>query len=168
MKKPSAKSNSFPIVTPAGVFRAHYTVHGLAGISFPESRNPHAVGATEKPSPAQQHWHKRTTEAVLRTLAGEAVQTLPPLDLNGYTEFQREVWKVLLQIPPGKTLTYAEVGARVGRPNGARAVGQACGCNPIPVVIPCHRVLAANRKIGGFSGGLDWKVELLKREGALL
>ena len=165
MKKPGTV---LPILTEAGIFLARYTVYGLASLSFPDPKNPHATPVSEKPSPAQQHWHKRTTEAVLRTLAGEPVLSLPPLDLEGHTEFQRSVWKVLLQIAPGKTLSYTEVATRVGRPKGARAAGQACGSNPIPVVIPCHRVLAADRKIGGFSGGIDWKVELLRREGVLL
>lgn len=168
MIRPFTKGNLLPLETEAGTFHARYTVQGLASLDFPDPENPHAVRAAEKPSPAQQHWHKRTSEAVLATLDGKRVESLPPLDLEGHTEFQRRVWEVLLAIPPGQTLTYKEVAARAGRPKGAQAAGQACGRNPIPVIIPCHRVLAASQKLGGFSGGLYWKIDLLRREGVLL
>ena len=69
------------------------------------------------------------------------------------------------KIKPGNTLSYGEIARSIGKPKAVRAVGGACGANPIPVLIPCHRVLAANRKIGGFSGGLEWKKALLAREG---
>jgi len=72
---------------------------------------------------------------------------------------------MLRKIKPGSTRSYSELAGAVGKPQAARAVGGACGANPIPVLIPCHRVLAANRKIGGFSGGLEWKRRLLEREG---
>ena len=65
----------------------------------------------------------------------------------------------------GQTKSYAEVANAIGRPKATRAVGQACGANPIPVLIPCHRVLAANHKLGGFSAGLSWKEKLLDIEG---
>ena len=64
----------------------------------------------------------------------------------------------------GKTKSYGEVARAIGKPKAVRAVGGACGANPIPVLIPCHRVLAANRKLGGFSGGLNWKRKLLAQE----
>jgi len=73
----------------------------------------------------------------------------------------------LRKIAPGQTKSYAQVARTIGRPGAVRAVGQACGANPIPVVIPCHRVLAAGGKLGGFSGGLDWKRKLLLREGVI-
>jgi O-6-methylguanine DNA methyltransferase len=92
---------------------------------------------------------------------------MPPLDLHG-SDFQKQVWAVLLTIAPGSTLSYGEVARRLGSPHATRAVGGACGANPVPVLVPCHRVLAANRKIGGFSGGLEWKRKLLAVEGALI
>ena len=85
------------------------------------------------------------------------------LDLRG-TTFQKEVWQALLQIPYGETDTYGRVALRLGRPQAARAVGQACGTNPTPLVVPCHRVLASNGQLGGFSSGLDWKKWLLDLE----
>ena len=71
----------------------------------------------------------------------------------------------MLKISIGKTKSYGEIAAAIGNPKAVRAVGGACGANPVPVLVPCHRVLAANKKLGGFSGGLDWKRSLLKREG---
>jgi O-6-methylguanine DNA methyltransferase len=82
------------------------------------------------------------------------------------TPFQMAVWKELRNIPRGKTRTYGEIAAAIGNPNAVRAVGAACGANPLPVFIPCHRVIAKNG-IGGFGSGLPWKILLLKTEGAL-
>jgi O-6-methylguanine DNA methyltransferase len=90
------------------------------------------------------------------------------LDLSCGTDFQQRVWRVLKRIACGKTLSYGEVADEIGDRKAVRAVGRACGANPIPVLIPCHRVLASNQKIGGFSSGLDWKRKLLAREGVLL
>jgi O-6-methylguanine DNA methyltransferase len=89
------------------------------------------------------------------------------LDWRGGTPFQQQIWKALLQIPPGRTRTYGELAADAGHPGAARAVGSACGANPIPVLVPCHRVVPSGGGLGGFSGGLGWKETLLRREGAL-
>jgi len=81
------------------------------------------------------------------------------------TEFHRKVWTVIASIPYGETLTYGEIAEIIDKPNAARAVGNACGKNPIPVIVPCHRVLAANGKLGGYGGGLEVKRALLELEG---
>jgi methylated-DNA-[protein]-cysteine S-methyltransferase len=86
-----------------------------------------------------------------------------PLELHG-TEWQRRVWDVLLEIPFGETMTYGEVAGRAGRLGAARAVGSAVGRNPVAIVVPCHRVVAAGGALGGFSGGLDNKRWLLAHE----
>jgi O-6-methylguanine DNA methyltransferase len=101
-------------------------------------------------------------------LTGRAVKTLPPPDLSGGTPFQQNVWRALQKIPRGKTRSYGEIARQIGKPKAVRAVGGACGANPIPIFIPCHRVLAANKKLGGYSGGLNWKRKLLAREGIAL
>ncbi len=80
------------------------------------------------------------------------------------TAFQRRVWQALCDIPFGQTITYAELARRVGKPGAARAVGQANGANPIAIIIPCHRVVAAGG-IGGYAGGLEIKRKLLALEG---
>ena len=102
--------------------------------------------------------------ALKSILAGREPKKFPPLDLAG-TEFQKKVWRALRKIGPGRTKSYGEIARAIGKPKAVRAVGGACGANPVPVLVPCHRVLAANGKIGGFSGGLDWKRDLLAREG---
>jgi len=87
-----------------------------------------------------------------------------PLDLSSGTDFDRAVWKALAMIDVGKTCSYGEVARAIGRPRAARAVGNACGRNPVPVVVPCHRVVASGG-IGGFGLGLDLKRRLLTLEG---
>ena len=81
------------------------------------------------------------------------------------TEFQRAVWQVMREIPCGSTISYGELARRIGRPKAVRAVGLACGANPIGIVIPCHRVVGANGALTGFGGGLDRKRWLLGHEG---
>jgi O-6-methylguanine DNA methyltransferase len=109
-------------------------------------------------------WHRATEAALKNILAGRAPKKFPPLDLAG-TDFQKAVWNALRKISPGKTKSYGEIARAIGRPKAVRAVGGACGANPVPVLVPCHRVLAADGKIGGFSGGLARKRALLAREG---
>ncbi|TVR54601.1 MAG: methylated-DNA--[protein]-cysteine S-methyltransferase [Gemmatimonadales bacterium] len=87
-----------------------------------------------------------------------------PLDLHGRTSFQLQVLRALQRIPRGSVRSYGDLAEELGR-GSPRAVGQAVGANPIPIVIPCHRVVARDRRLGGFSGGLDRKVLLLEREG---
>jgi len=104
-----------------------------------------------------------TRRTVARRMAGKDLDEKLPLDLHG-TPFQVEVWKEMLRIPAGRTRSYGEVARNIGRPKAFRAVAQACGANPIPVVVPCHRVVASNG-LGGYTGGIDRKIFLLKAEG---
>lgn len=97
--------------------------------------------------------------------AGRRQRFSLPLAPKG-TSFQRRVWQALIDIPFGETITYAELARRVGNPRAARAVGAANGANPIAIIIPCHRVVAANG-IGGYAGGLDIKRRLLALEDTL-
>jgi len=87
------------------------------------------------------------------------------LDLSGATDFQRQIYERLLEIPHGRVVSYGDLADELGEPGAARAVGQAVGANPLPVVIPCHRVVRSDRRLGGFSGGLKRKVALLRLEG---
>lgn len=86
-----------------------------------------------------------------------------PIDIRG-TAFQRAVWGALRAIPPGETVSYAEIARRVGRPKASRAVGAACGANPVAPIVPCHRVLASDGSLGGYGFGLERKRALLDRE----
>ncbi|MBI5180300.1 MAG: methylated-DNA--[protein]-cysteine S-methyltransferase [Nitrospirae bacterium] len=101
-----------------------------------------------------------------RYLNGERIKIDIPFDLQG-TLFEKKVWKALLKIPYGKTKSYGEIAKEIGLPNGARAVGNACGKNTIPVIIPCHRVIAGNGGLGGYTGGIEIKKRLLRFEGVL-
>jgi methylated-DNA-[protein]-cysteine S-methyltransferase len=90
------------------------------------------------------------------------------VDLDDVSEWRREVYEVLRDVDPGETITYGEIAGRLGNPHAAREVGQAMGSNPVPIVVPCHRCLAADNKMGGFSapGGIATKLRLLAIEGA--
>jgi len=169
-------SHLVPIATTEGTFTARFSATGLAGLEFPKAApiprrahrspqpdanlNPHRA-----PLPAPlARWRAVTARALAEALAGKAPQELPPLDLSVGTAFERRVWAALAGIPWGRTRTYGQIAAAIGRPRAARAVGRACGANPIPVLIPCHRVLGAGGRLGGFSAGLEWKRRLLARE----
>ena len=90
-----------------------------------------------------------------------------PVDVTMGTDFQRQVWDQLRQIPTGKTATYADIAKAIGRPKAVRAVGAAVGRNPLSIVIPCHRVIGSNGALTGYAGGIERKIALLKLESAL-
>lgn len=155
-----------PLRTREGEFVAEFTHHGLAALHFPSDR-PSGAGAPCQQVPGRiAGWYRMTKRALERCLQGGLPGTLPPLDWSAATPFQRKVWKGLLRIVPGRTLSYGELARQVGNAKAARAVGSACGANPIPVLVPCHRVLASTGGLGGFSAGLKWKRKLLGIEGA--
>jgi len=156
-----------PIMTDNGQFIASYSAKGLAGLKFPgRARANGQVPKLRGKVPAQvMRWHRVASKALLQSLTGRKPAVLPPFDLSAGTDFQRRVWSALRKIGSGSTRSYAEVARAIGKARAVRAVGGACGANPIPVLVPCHRVLAANRELGGFSGGLNWKRALLAREG---
>ncbi len=157
----------FVIKTAEGDFLAHYSERGLARLEFPSTgrRREENQNGEGKVLVLVRDWHDLTVKALQAALAGRTPSALPPLDLTAGTDFQRKVWNALRRIAAGKTKSYAAVAAAIGKPKACRAVGGACGANPIPVLVPCHRVLAANQQLGGFSGGLNWKRLLLGREG---
>ena len=166
--KPKPQETFFErsIQTDDGEFIALYSDKGLAGLNFPgdsvhrSSRIPESKRSSQIDS-----WHRSTSRALKQVLAGREPDELPVFDLSRGTDFQRRVWNALRRISAGHTQSYSEIARMIGQPESVRAVGGACGANPIPVLVPCHRVLAAHRKIGGFSAGLDWKRKLLEREG---
>ena len=155
------------VPTAAGEFTASYSAKGLAELAFPRANSVLRQRRSIPHDELQQisHWHRLTSKALKLMLTGREPLDLPPLEVVTGTEFQRQVWRAMRRIPWGKTSSYGELAREIGRPNAVRAVGGACGANPIPVFIPCHRVLAASGRLGGFSGGLDWKRKLLAAEG---
>jgi O-6-methylguanine DNA methyltransferase len=130
--------------TPDGVTRIHLRPMPVAGTPVPE-------------------FVRQLARALRDYAAGAVVRFDVPLDLPG-TPFQRAVWRSLPAIPAGETRSYAWVAKRIGRPRAARAVGAACGANPVPILVPCHRVVRADGALGGFSAGAGWKRRLLNVE----
>lgn len=123
-----------------------------------------------KPGKPERDWNESARGPVAEAVrqlkeyfAGKRTEFELPLAPEG-TAFQRDVWRQLQEIPYGKTISYGELARRVGNPKASRAVGAANGCNPIPIVIPCHRVIGANGKLTGFGGGLPTKEALLTLE----
>ena len=96
------------------------------------------------------------------------LEALPYIrDFHGRTVFHQKVWETLRRIPYGRVRSYGWVARKVGKPQAARAVGAACGANPLPLVVPCHRVVAGDGSLGGFAGGLKLKKRLLVLEGVI-
>jgi O-6-methylguanine DNA methyltransferase len=167
MRNSAAKGAcGMPMPTPAGEFTAYYSARGLCRLEFPSGARQRKSKANWARPPVQiRRWHAAASKALRLALAGRPPRGLPPLDLSAGTDFQRQVWRTLRKIGWGRTRSYAQVAQAIGKPKAVRAVGGACGANPIPVLVPCHRVLAADQRLGGFSGGLAWKRTLLAREG---
>ena len=109
----------------------------------------------------------RLFEQLEEYFAGNRTAFDLPLDPEG-TEFQKKIWRELLHIPYGSTITYGELSERVGDKKAVRAIGKANGQNPLPIIIPCHRVVGSNNDLVGYSGGIERKRWLLQHEGALL
>jgi len=101
-------------------------------------------------------------------LEGKKVSFPETLDLRGTTPFQQAVWKQTAAIPYGEVRSYGWLAEKIGEPRAARAVGRALALNPLPILIPCHRVVRKNGRLGGFSAGLGWKRRLLELEGVQL
>ncbi|MBI4304117.1 MAG: methylated-DNA--[protein]-cysteine S-methyltransferase [Chloroflexi bacterium] len=99
---------------------------------------------------------------------GRKVAFRDKLDLSAATLFQRKVWETARQIPYGETRSYLWLAEKIGQPQAGRAVGQALGKNPLPVIVPCHRVVATDGKLGGFTGGLEMKRQLLHLEASAI
>jgi methylated-DNA-[protein]-cysteine S-methyltransferase len=160
--------------TPIGRCGIAWGARGVTGVQLPEGadeatharlrrRFPHAREAP--PPPAV----RRAIDGITALLRGEANDLgTVGLDMDGVPPFHRRVYEVARTIAPGATLSYGEVAARLGAPGSARAVGQALGRNPFAIIVPCHRVVAAGGKAGGFSadGGVTTKLRLLAIEGA--
>jgi len=106
---------------------------------------------------------RETMRQLQAYFAGELKSFDVPLEIAG-TEFQKRVWSALRTIPYGQTRSYSAIAAQIGAPRAVRAVGAANGRNPIPIIVPCHRVIGASGSLVGFGGGLDWKRLLLNLE----
>ena len=143
---------------------------GLAAIEFPapsaDEVTSRLIEAFSGNVEVDDQAFPELAEDLRRYFAGEPVQFRGVLDDTLGTPFQRPVWRHVSSIPYGKTVCYGEVARQIGRPSAARAVGAAMRANPVPLVVPCHRVIGSDGKLVGFGGGLDLKRRLLQLEGA--
>ena len=148
---------------------------GIIGVQLPEATTPKTLArilerfsiAHETAPPAHV---RQALEGIVALLRGEDRDlSAITLDMDRVPVFNQRVYEIARTIPPGSTLSYGEIAKQLGMPEAARAVGQALGENPFPIIVPCHRVLAAGGKLGGFSanGGVETKRRLLEIEGAL-
>ena len=155
--------------TPLGPVYLAFTATGLRELTFSEENaplpgaSPRGTPETDLPKEALKTW--RQVVKVLEDYFGGRPADFEdlPLDLEG-SPFYLRVWEELKKIPAGETVSYGELARRLGNPRASRAVGQACGANPIPLIVPCHRVIASNGSLGGFSSGLERKRWLLEHE----
>jgi len=146
------------LMTPLGALQLEATESGLSAIRFP-SRATKPV-ETPQTTPVLDH----AIEELTAYFKSELTRFSVPLDWAG-TPFQESVWVALTRIPFGETVSYNEVAHAIGRPRSARPVGGAVGRNPLPIIVPCHRVMGSNGALTGFTGGLEFKVSLLTHEG---
>ena len=138
----------------------------LTAVWFPGSGDVTAAPANDGRGPANAVL-TRACEQLAEYFAGRRTTFAVPLEPAG-TPFQRRVWDALRAIPYGTTLSYSDLARRLGDVRATRAVGAANGRNPIPIIVPCHRVVGADGSLTGFGGGLDRKRWLLEHEGALM
>jgi methylated-DNA-[protein]-cysteine S-methyltransferase len=152
--------------TPVGPLRLYFTDQGLTALEFAgEGSSPGPE--SDEPPPHLKPLIETVKQQLKVYFAGVPTDfSTLALDPRG-TPFQRRVWQELQKIPRGQAISYKELAARVGNPQASRAVGQANGRNPIPLIIPCHRVINANGSLGGYSSGLERKRWLLRHEGAM-
>ena len=179
MGKPRDADGHVVFSTAIGPCGVAWSRRGLVRIQLPEDGAeatlrrlvatvglPDGGGSTTPPAPV-----RGAIDRIIRHLTGkEAGLDRIALDLEGIPPFHRKVYEAARRIASGTTLTYGELAANAGSPMGSRAVGQAMAKNPLPIVVPCHRVIAASGRPGGFTsfGGLDTKARLLAIEGASL
>ena len=145
------------------------TARGVCAVRFGESEAglmrelKHDFGAAE--ILRDDKALKPVATQVKQLVSGSTAPLSIPLDLRG-TAFQQMVWKELRRIPPGQTRSYTEVAETIGRPKAVRAVANACGSNPVALVVPCHRVVQKNGSLAGYRWGVKRKAALLEKEAA--
>ena len=162
--------------TPVGACAIAWSAEGVAGSQLPEASaaamrrrmQRRFPGVPESPPPPLA---RAAIDGIVALLRGERPDLATiPLDMRGVSDFDRRVYAVARTVPPGATIAYGEIARRMGEPGAAQSVGQALGRNPFAPIVPCHRVLAAGGRPGGFSasGGTLTKFRLLAIEGAAL
>ncbi|NGP76041.1 methylated-DNA--[protein]-cysteine S-methyltransferase [Balneolaceae bacterium YR4-1] len=147
--------------TPIGYLHLIATEDALVELSYVKHKT------RQHPAKPSSGIIDKTVQQLSEYFNGERKEFSLPLAPEG-TDFQMEVWKQLQEIPYGSTTTYSKLSQKMENPKAIRAIGRANGQNPIPIIIPCHRVIGANDKLVGYAGGIETKRWLLQHEGALL
>jgi methylated-DNA-[protein]-cysteine S-methyltransferase len=144
------------------------TNHGLVSLQFVDTEEEFHTRIEQRRIVYAPERLKEATQQVGEYLRGEREAFELPVDLSGMTLFQQTVLNEVSKVPRGEVVTYGDLARRIGKPRAARAVGQALGSNPVPIVVPCHRVIASDGSLGGYSGrrGVETKEALLTLEGA--
>ncbi len=160
------------VPTPLGSFGAVFSQKGLARLTFPSEQ----LAVCEEWAARRIHGAQRMSDRQPLVMLAEQLTAYldgglrvfsVPLDLRG-TPFQLSVWQSLLSVKYGSVCSYASLASRVGKPAAVRAVGLANGSNPIPIIVPCHRIIGSNGTLTGYGGGLPLKAQLLRLEGVTL
>ncbi len=157
-----------PFDSPIGPLRIASTERGVAFLELPRASGAGLAGWLQR-SGLQRELragfapNRDAIQQVTEYLGGKRATFDLPLDLRG-TEFQLAVWEELQRIPYGETRTYGDLARAVGRPLAVRATGSANGANPVPIIVPCHRCVAAGARLGGYGGGRELKARLLALE----
>lgn len=150
--------------SPLGPITVAASARGLAGLWF--DGQAYHPGTLDAPVDEDQRFIAQARDELDHYWQGSCKPFAVPLDAQG-TPFQQAVWRMLLEIPAGRTSTYATVADHAGSPRAVRAAGAAIGRNPLSIIIPCHRVLGRDGSLTGYAGGLPRKQALLRLEGAL-
>lgn len=160
------------IATAIGPVGLAWSETGLIRLQLPDVDGARTLARLTKRLEAEEahppEWLEPTVKRLQQYFAGGRIDLSgEPLDLSGVPEFHGKLYREMLRLGWGETVTYGELAERVGSPGAAQSVGQAMGKNPIPIIVPCHRVLASGNKMGGFSapGGIRTKLLLLEMEG---
>jgi len=150
--------------SPVGMIRLSLSAVGLKGVSLLRGSSAGNVVRDEQSAYAEKciGW----LDAYFSGAEPEVAR--PSFDWSEATPFQKEVWSGLMKVPFGRVVSYGALAAAVGRPRGARAVAGAMARNPIPLFVPCHRVVRSNGGLGGFGAGISWKLSLLRHEGLMI
>ncbi|MFT5434413.1 MAG: O-6-methylguanine DNA methyltransferase [Myxococcota bacterium] len=156
--------------SPLGTITMVFSDRGLCRLALPSQLALRPVSDDFEPDEFVESEDERAVDVAAQIeayLAGERQSFNVPLDLRG-TQFQQSVWEALCATPFGTTKSYGELASEIGRPKAVRAVGAANGCNPVPIIVPCHRIIGANGKATGYFGGVSIKQKLLAIEGVTL
>jgi methylated-DNA-[protein]-cysteine S-methyltransferase len=152
--------------SPLGPIMLATSETGLQGVWFVQGQR-HMPDSSSWPVEKNNPVLEQAIDDLQRYFAGQSVDFKIPLDLDSGTAFQQQVWQALLEIPRGKTVTYGQLSAHIGKPKAVRALGGAVGHNPLSIIVPCHRVIGADGSLTGYAGGIDRKIELLRLENVI-